>query len=137
MWAPRAFCANWPQTPMRGINMSSKTWPFHNRRYFVAKLPRMFGGVRAGLGWRLQPNKTFLVACYYYFSVAIMTQKTIFKNIFYHLDIFRQVSLRCTASLVLSRPELDPYYLQFSAAAALAIERRHQTHAILCSKLEL
>lgn len=55
---------------------------------FFAKLPRMPASVRAGLGWGLQPNKTFLVACYYYFSVVIMTQKTIFKNIFYHLDIF-------------------------------------------------
>lgn len=98
--------------------MSSKTWPFHNRRYFVAKLPRMSGSVRAGLGWGLQPTKTFLVACYYYFSVAIMTQKAIFKNIFYHLDIFRQVSLSCDVSLVLSWTHiifsfLQPPYLPF------------------------
>jgi hypothetical protein len=27
----------------------------------------MSGSVRVGLGWGLQPNKTFLVACFYYF----------------------------------------------------------------------
>lgn len=41
---------------------------------------------RVGFGWAHQPNKTFLVACCYYFSVAVITQKTMVENTLCHRD---------------------------------------------------
>lgn len=80
--------------------MCSRTWPFQNSRYLLPSYQECLLVSELGLGGDFGQIK-LLCGLLLLFSVAIMTQKTIFKNIFYHLDVFIPVYLTCDASLVL------------------------------------